>query len=862
VHGSESGDDLIERLVADGVGAGYQMSVGPVWVMVMPESLLLPEHGWKIHISSREVSFPELVQQILPALVAEGCAFKLARSQRTVGELNDGLSFPESVGKAVTIYPDQQRVGVFAKQLAELLRGFSGPRILSDRRVAPSAPVYYRYGPFTAGWESDAKGKLTLLLHGPDGETFDGTAKLVYQQPPWVTDPFTGAVGDEHSGGQAPDTLGGHYRVTGGISVKAQGNVYRATDLRDGGAVVIKQARALVAESRGEVDTRLRLRNERRVLQDLDGVSGVPRFLDHFRHADDEFLVTSDCGPANLAEDVQRHGPYRTGEPGGQRSLDTLAAGLARIVSDLHRRGVVIRDLSPKNVVIDGSGVSIIDFGIAAYNGLRLPGVTPGYAPPRQWRDELPAAVDDYFALGMTLLFATSGLDPVSLGEDPDLPRVRALQAIRSGHGETPAGVIGLIADLISDDERASRGAFRRLLADEPVSGLAPSRSLPAIATVTTEGAAEIAEVLLADLLKATGEILSAPPGRRDSHDVTVSSGTSGIGLELLQHRSGQRARQVLGELVTFTGQAAQRIRLPPGLFVGATGVSVFMQQAAATGIETLAATWRMPEPDWQPEGDDLYLGTAGVGLGHLQLYHASGDPVHLDVAMRCGRQIMTATTPMLPAAGERDPAAGTDPHTGRAHGLAGVTEFLLALAAQTADEAVYAAAARHARELARHTRSLLPQARQPSASPLAMSWCQGLAGIGPVLLQASAVLDDKSLASLAKEAADACIAGVPRFGTLGRCCGAAGVGSFLIDLAVSTEDERYWRAAQDVGTHLLLRSAGPPAHPVFVKDTGVLGGPTWSQGLAGLLSFFRRLARRGGPDSASLAWCGPRAAV
>ena len=564
----------------------------------------------------------------------------------------------------------------------------------------------------------------------------------MYQQPPWVTDPFTGDIGDEHPGRQAPGILGGHYRVTGGISVKAQGNVYRATDLRDGSAVVVKQARALVAESRGQVDTRLRLRNERRVLQDLDGVSGVPRFIDHFRHADDEFLVTSDCGPASLAEDVQRHGPYRIGEPGGQRSLGALAAGLARIVSDLHRRGVVIRDLSPKNVVIGGTSVSVIDFGIAAYGGLRLPGATPGYAPPWQWRDELPAAPDDYFALGMTLLFAASGLDPVTLGEDPGLPRVRALQTIRSAHGQTPAGVIGLIADLLSDDQRASRDAFVRLLADEPVSGLAPARSLPAIAAVTTEVAAEIAEVLLDDLLKAAGEILSAPPGQHAAHDVTVSSGTSGIGLELLQHRSRQRARQVLGELVEFTGQAAQRVRLPPGLFVGATGVSVFMQHAEATGMETLGGTWRMPEPDWQLEGDDLYLGTAGVGLGHLRLYHASGDPVHLDVAMRCGRKIMATTTLRFPAADGRDPAAGVDPHSGRAHGLAGVTEFLLALAAQTADEAVYAAAARRARELARHTRSLLPQARQPSAPPLAMSWCQGLAGIGPVLLQASAVLE------------------------------------------------------------------------------------------------------------------------
>jgi hypothetical protein len=112
--------------------------------------------------------------------------------------------------------------------------------------------------------------------------------------------------------------LGGRYRVTAGIYQSARGNVCRATYQLAGGEVIVKQARALVGEDAAGNDARARLRNERRILQAVDGVAGVPHFLDHFPHGDDELGTAS-----------------------------------------------------------------IVDFGIAAYQGLHLPGATPGYRTAR-----------------------------------------------------------------------------------------------------------------------------------------------------------------------------------------------------------------------------------------------------------------------------------------------------------------------------------------------------------------------------------------------------------------------------------------------------------------------------------------------
>jgi tRNA A-37 threonylcarbamoyl transferase component Bud32 len=850
----EIADDPVAQLVRTGVGAGYLVTDGPVWLMVTPAGAELAQHGWKLHVSARAAALPDLVRAILPVLVGANCTFKLARTCQVLAELNDGVSSPATVGKAVTIYPDQHLVAALGRELARLLAGWPGPRVLSDRRVAPSAPVYYRYGPIAANWEADPLGRLKAQVHGPFGEVFDGTATLAYRQPSWATDPFTGATGDQP--GTDATIVGGHYEITAGLRLAAQGNVYRAVDQRDGRPVVIKQARALVAESQGRADTRLRLRNERRVLQVLAGVAGVPRFLDHFQHGDDEFLVTSDCGPANLGEDLLNHGPYQVGADGPRR-LAVLATGLARILGELHDRGVIIRDLSPKNVVIGEAGPHVLDFGIASYDGLHLPGATLGYAPARQQAGEPPAETDDYYALGMTLLFAATGLEPVSVGDDPGQAQVRALQTIASAFGERPAGTAGLIADLLSDGRSTARAAFGRLRTGQLSDRRQSTAPLPVIGAFGQELAAELAGPLLADLIKGAAELLTSSSRQPAAHDASIYRGSSGIGLELLAHPGTPGVAELLSDLAAFSVAAAERVRLPPGLFLGTTGVSIFLRQAAASGIAVPTPPWDGPGADWQPASNDLIAGAAGVGLGHLWLYQADGDPAHLAVAFRCAQHLMADAAQESSSKASAKAAAGVDPATGRAHGLAGETEFLLALAAQTGDQAIATAATRRCWQLAERTRALLPQVRAAAAAPISVSWCQGLAGIGPVLLLGRSVLGDEHLAELARDVAGCCIARVPRLSALGRCCGAAGVGNFLIDLAVATQHEQYWQAARDVGRHMLLRSGGSARHPAFVRDAADHSDIAWAFGIAGLLPFFRRLAQQAGPDSLPLP--GPR---
>ncbi|MEV4109032.1 class IV lanthionine synthetase LanL [Nonomuraea sp. NPDC049695] len=837
--------DWVEQVVRQYVSADHTVTSGPVWLVVRPDGAVLPDHGWKLHVSSRTSNFPALVERLVPFLVAEGCVFKLARSQQVLHELNDGQSAAESVGKAFTVYPDQQLVREVGTRLARTLRGHQGPRVLSDRRVSPDAPVYYRYGSFVARRTTDARGQQITRLQGPAGEEFDEPAGLSYRQPSWVEDPFTGAR-TEPDPSRGDVLLSGRYRVVVGIREAAQGNVYRAIDEQTNRQVVIKQARAFVAEHGDGNDGRMRLRNERRILQALDGVAGVPRFLDHFRYGDDEFLVTTDCGPRTLAEDVRQNGPYPTGPGTGARSLDRLAGELARILTTIHERGVMMRDLSPANVVI-GDGASIIDFGLASYDGVHLPGRTPGYAPARQVRGEPPRDADDFHTLGMTLLFAATGLHPVTLGDDPELPRTRALQTVSRYHGQAPSETMSAITNLLGDEERA-RTALRRLASgDNRRTAPLPSPSTP---VVTAELAAEVMENLVGDLLDLLDNVLEAPANTKAANDASVYSGSAGIGLELLHHRDRPDVERKVRELAAFTERVTTApLRPQPGLFTGVTGTDMFLQEAVNCGIGLTDWPGRsLPPPEWTYENFDLIDGNAGVGLGHLYFYRTNGDPADLEIARRCARMV-AAEQPLSPSStpGKADVTAG------RAHGLAGAAELLLSLADETGESWALEAAADHVRHLSKRTRTLVREAKDPAAEPMTMSWCRGLSGIGQTLLHASKVLDDASLADLARQGADVCIAHMPRLSTLGQCCGVAGVGNHLLDLAVLEQSERYLEAAHDLATHLLLRSAGPSTHPsFFAPDDPPARSLSWAQGLTGVLTFVRRLAR-GGPGSLAI---------
>src|SRR5439155_1767383 len=104
---------------------------------------------------------------------------------------------------------------------------------------------------------------------------------------------------------------------------------------------------------------------------------------------------------ATLAEVLQEGGPLRP-EEGAYVALE-----VARALHHAHRRGVIHRDVTPGNVMLDDEGaVKLLDFGIAAPAGgldVEVFG-TPGHMPPEQIEGGALTGAADAFALGTVML--------------------------------------------------------------------------------------------------------------------------------------------------------------------------------------------------------------------------------------------------------------------------------------------------------------------------------------------------------------------------------------------------------------------------------------------------------------------------
>lgn len=112
--------------------------------------------------------------------------------------------------------------------------------------------------------------------------------------------------------------------------------------------------------------------------------------------------------------------------------LPQLADGL----SHLHRADIFHRDLSPRNILVDGDGrVVILDFGIAlhghsdlANRGLNQCLGTPLYMAPEQVAGQHAGAASDWYSVGILLYEMLTGTAPIS-GRPMRILRLKCKQA-------------------------------------------------------------------------------------------------------------------------------------------------------------------------------------------------------------------------------------------------------------------------------------------------------------------------------------------------------------------------------------------------------------------------------------------------
>ncbi len=202
--------------------------------------------------------------------------------------------------------------------------------------------------------------------------------------------------------------LGGVYTIGALTGEGGMSRVYQAVQKRTGKRLAIKELKpgtyseALI---RQECDTLSRIHHR-----------AVPQVYDGFSENDTFYIVMDYIEGVPLDQ-------YPEGRSLTEEERRCILRELCNALSYLHSDavGLVLADLSPDNILIDGEGMPhLIDFGISGRMGERqtIPAATPGYSAPEIFAEKTLDKRADIYSFGQILRFLYTGLSPFEREEE------------------------------------------------------------------------------------------------------------------------------------------------------------------------------------------------------------------------------------------------------------------------------------------------------------------------------------------------------------------------------------------------------------------------------------------------------------
>ncbi|PRX96037.1 serine/threonine-protein kinase [Allonocardiopsis opalescens] len=245
-----------------------------------------------------------------------------------------------------------------------------------------------------------------------------------------------------------PDRVG-RYRLVARLGAGGMGQVYLGRS-QAGRTVAVKRIHPHLA---GDASFRERFAREVTAARQVSGAFTAP-VIDADPEGAVPWLVTAYVPSAPLDTAIDGTGPL----PGA--SLRFLAAGLAEALMEIHRVGLIHRDLKPGNVLLAEDGPRVIDFGIAraADTQTATQSVigTPGFMSPEQIQGDHLTAASDMFAFGAILAYAASGTGPFGTGSVPTL-MMRIIND-RPDLSAVPHDLVPLVSACMAKDPAARPG--------------------------------------------------------------------------------------------------------------------------------------------------------------------------------------------------------------------------------------------------------------------------------------------------------------------------------------------------------------------------------------------------------------------
>ncbi|MGZ8852849.1 MAG: serine/threonine-protein kinase [Thermoanaerobaculia bacterium] len=208
----------------------------------------------------------------------------------------------------------------------------------------------------------------------------------------------------------------GSYRLIAQIGAGGMGEVWKAEDTRLGRIVAIKILPPKIAN---DSEAMGRMRREARTAAQLNHPNIAT--IHSFEQDGERLFIVMEFVEGEPLTALIARGPLQEAE------VSRIGRGVADALAEAHAKGIVHRDIKPDNIIVSGTRVKVLDFGIAKRIGFEpMTSDTPTafvtqegmivgtihYMSPEQALGKSIDARTDIFSLGVVLYEAATGRQP------------------------------------------------------------------------------------------------------------------------------------------------------------------------------------------------------------------------------------------------------------------------------------------------------------------------------------------------------------------------------------------------------------------------------------------------------------------
>lgn len=410
--------DPVNKLHLNDLSGLYSVNYDDSWIYLESKVHLLPEYGWKIHISSTPDNFFKTLEKVSLVVERKRDTFKFPVNYHAMLALTTGGTKIESQGKMITIYPSDQsfnNLKNYAEELSHVLDNKKFPMVRWDYQFK-NKNIFFRFGAFKITYKSNSLGYLVPAIKEHNQKKFDDRKRLSQSNRlEFLSDK------EDENVRLITKLKSFGFTKPKKILATSKGNSFIA--YFNNKKLFIKQSYSNELVDHLNRSAADRLKNEYIYLRKANHFIDSAKAISFIKEKNESFLVEEFLEGYPLTDYFRKGKYYHQAKSERNEFIFKLIHKLFIDIKVLHENGIVFRDISPSNVIITNNGeVILTDYELANNISNLKPyvGATPGFFSIREKGNKRLSTARDTYGLGALIFYVTTSVKSIFTEEIND----------------------------------------------------------------------------------------------------------------------------------------------------------------------------------------------------------------------------------------------------------------------------------------------------------------------------------------------------------------------------------------------------------------------------------------------------------